>query len=80
MEIFMTKDYRFYISEMPIEEIEPFIERIKMYSPVINGESDSKTQKLFYIDAFFEDKNINVEKLVSGFHNVKYINITGYPL
>ncbi len=76
----MPKDYRFYVSEMPPEEIEPFIEHIKAFSPVIDPKMDSKTLKLSYFNAFFENEHINVEKLISGFHNVKYIDITGFPL
>lgn len=76
----MTKDYRFFVSEMPLEEIDPFIEHIKGFSPVIDQKIDSKTLRLSYINAFFEDEQIDVEKLISGFHNVKYIDITGFPL
>ena len=75
----MTKVYRFYVSSMPLDEVEPFYKHIDGFSFLTEVKIDSQTNKMSYINAYF-DREIDIKLLISGFSNVTYTDVTGWDL
>ena len=73
------KIIRFFIGEMPIEEVEPFIEQATRYSFLDIRDPATPTHRSEFIDISFESENIDISKLVLNF-KVRYEDVTGRDL
>ena len=69
------KVYRFFIGEMPIEDVEPFIEQVTRFTFIDVREPATPTHRSEFIDLYFEDENIDIPTIISGF-KVRYVDVS----
>ncbi len=77
------KVYRFFIGEMPIEDVEPFIEQVTRFSIMDVPDPATPSHRSEFIDLYFEDENIDIKSIISksGINcNVRYEDVSHHDL